>query len=188
MDDRLQISFEELTDGGALDKAQAEIKAELGKSGSRLASLNWSIFRDKAAASLKDEIARLDWIESLAGIYCKAAELRELAVKTKAAPGTEEPFALGEHPLSLDLHPIVTLTCPPVELPPLRFELKLEALVECAVLVVANGRLAAIESAILTPSANLYYGEHHLGELAKRKIPITQRYAFSGGGFEIPCD
>jgi len=188
MDDRLQISFEELADGGALDKAQEEIKAELGKSGSRLASLNWSIFRDKAAGALKDEIAKLDWIESLASLYCTASELRELAVKTKAAPGTEEPLALGEHPLSLDLHPIVTLTCPPVELPPLRFVLRLEALIESVILVIANGRLAALESAIMTPSANLYYGEHHLGELAKRKIPITQRYAFSGGGFEIPCD
>ena len=187
MDDRLEISFEELADGGALDKAQDEIKAQLAKDGSRLASLNWSIFRDKAAGALKDEIARLDWIESLAGLYCTAAELRELAIKTKAAPGTEEPLVLGEHPLSLDLHPIVTLTCPPVELPALRFTLRLEALVKSAVLIIANGRLAAIESAIMSPSANLYYGKHHLGELAKREIPITRRYAFSAGGFEIPC-
>lgn len=188
MDDRLQISFEELEDGAALDRAQDEIKSELRKDGSRLASLNWGIFRDTAAGALKDEIAKLDWIESLARIYCTAWELRELAAKTKAAPGTEEPLALGEHPLSLDLHPVVTLTCPPVDLPPLRFRLKLDALVECAVLIVANGRLAALENAILTVSANLYYGEHHLGELAERKIPISRRYTFSGGGFEIPCD
>ncbi len=187
MDDRLQISFEELADGATLDRAQDEIKSELMKGGSRLASLNWSIFRDTAAGALKDEIARFDWIESLAQTYCTAWELRELAAKTKAAPGTEEPLALGEHPLSLDLHPIVTLNCPPVELPPLRFKLRLEALVESAVLVIANGRLAALESAILTFSADLYYGKHHLGELPKRKVPISRRYIFSGGGFEIPC-
>jgi hypothetical protein len=135
---------------------------------------------------MESELAKFDWIGGLGGLWCKASKLRELAIQTKAAPGTEEPLTLAQHSLSLDLHPVVTMRCGPIKLPPVRFTIRLEALVETAILIVAEGRLAALEAAILTPSADLYYGEQHLSQLAERKIPITQRYTFSGGGLDIP--
>jgi len=187
MDDQLQIRLEEL-DNGALERAHDELESELASQGSRLASLHWVAVRDHAAEALNREIGKVDWLGCVGKVWCTATKLRELAAKTKAAPGTEEPLPLAEHSLSTDLHPVVTIRIGPVALPPLRFTLRLDAAIESAILVIADGKLIALEGAVMTPSANLYYGEQHLKELAKQKLPITGRYSFANGGIEIRGD
>ena len=187
MDNEMRIRLEELDDG-TLDRAQADIQSELASGRSKLAELHWEAVRDHATGALNKEIANFDWLGCIGRAWATATKLRELATKTKAAPGKEEPLPLKNHDLSVDTHPIVTIHCGPISLPPVRFTLRLDAAVKCAILVVADGKLVALEGATLTPSAKLYYDTRLLKELAGQELPITGRYTFANGGIEIATD
>jgi hypothetical protein len=187
MQSPVQLSLEELPSPDALDQARGEIQGKLAETGSRLAQLNWHIMRNATGGALRDALRKLDLLEYVAGAWCTAVELREIAKKTLKAPGTEDALALAEHEPSIVLHPVVKITCGPVELPALTFDLTLGALVECAVLVVAEGKLAAIETGTFTPFAELSYGEHELKKLNGKEVSITSRYEFPKGGIPIPC-
>jgi len=181
----VQLSLEELPSPEALDQAQHDIQEKLAEGGSRLAQLNWHIMRNAAGKSLRDALGKLDLLEYVAGAWATATELREMAKKTLKAPGTEDSLALGEHDPSILLHPVVKIKCGPVELPALTFDLKLGATVECAILVVAEGKLAGIETGTFKPFATLSYGERQLNKLDGKEVSITSRYSFPNGGFAI---
>lgn len=181
----VQLSLEELPSLEALDQAQHDIQEKLAEGGSRLAQLNWHIMRNAAGKSLRDALGKLDLLEYVAGAWATATELREMAKKTLKAPGTEDSLALGEHDPSILLHPVVKIKCGPVELPALTFDLKLGATVECAILVVAEGKLAGIETGTFKPFATLSYGDHQLNKLDGKEVSITSRYSFPNGGLAI---
>jgi hypothetical protein len=187
MSGEVQLKLEEWPNADALDDARNEIQGKLAEGGSRLAQLNWHIMRNAAGDSLRDALGKLDVLEYIAGAWCTAAELQKLAKKTLDTPGSEETLALAEHDPSVALHPVVKIKCGPVEFPALTFELKLGASVECAILVVTGGKLAAIEAGTFKPFAQLYYGEHELKKLSGEELSITRRYNFPSGGFSIPC-
>lgn len=182
----VQLSLEELPSSDALDHARGEIQGKLAEGGSRLAKLNWHIMRNAAGKSLREALGKLDLLEYVAGAWCTATELRAMARKTLKAPGTEDSLALAEHDPSILLHPVVKIKCGPVELPALTFDLKLGATVECAVLVVAEGKLAGIETGTFKPFATLSYGERELNKLDGKEVSITSRYSFPEGGITIP--
>jgi hypothetical protein len=187
MPNPVQLSLEELPSADALDHARDEILEKLAETGSRLAQLNWHIMRNAAGKSLRDALEKVDLLQYIAGAWCTALELREIARKTLKAPGTEDTLALAEHDPSILLHPVVKITCGPVEFPALTFDLKLGAMVECAVLVVSGGKLAAIETGTFKPFATLSYGDHELKKLDGEEVSITHRYSFPKGGIVIPC-
>jgi hypothetical protein len=183
----LVLSLEELPNEKALDDARGEIQAKLSEGGSRLAHLNWSIMRNAAGKSLREALGKLDLLDYVAGAWCTATELREMARKTLKNPGSEDTLALAEHDPSITLHPVVKICCGPVELPALTFKLELGASVECAVLVVSEGKLAGIEAGTFKPFAKLSYGPNELNKLEGDEVSITRRYKFPKGGFPIPC-
>jgi len=183
----VQLSLEELPSPEAIDQARDEIQDKLAETGSRLAQLNWHIMRNAAGGALRDTLGKLDLLESVAGAWCTAVELREIAEKTLRAPGTEDTLALAEHDPSIILNLVVKIKCGPVEFPALAFELKLGASVECVVLVVSGGKLAAIEAGSFTPYAQLSYADHKLKKLNGTEVSITRRYNFPNGGIPIPC-
>ena len=183
----VQLSLEQLPSAEALDEAQDEIQDKLAETGSRLAKLNWGIMRGATGGALRDAIGKLDVLEYLAGAWCTAVELQKIAKKTLSAPGTEDTLALSKHAPAIVLNPVVKIKCGPVEFPALTFKLKLGASVECAVLVVSAGKLAGIETASLTPYAQLYYGGRELKKLDGSEVSITRRYEFPNGGIPIPC-
>jgi hypothetical protein len=186
MNDDIRIALEELPDGAALDQAGDAIRHKLAEGGSRLAALKWDMFSGAVVGALRDRLAHLDALQCLASAWCTASEIRKLAQQTRAAPGTQQPLPLGQHTLSADLHPEVTLSCGPATFPPLRFTLKLEAAIEGAILIIAEGKLSAMEAATLTPSAALYYGDQRLNQLPGRKLSIARPYVFANGGLLIP--
>ena len=181
----VQLSLEELPSREALDAARADIQGKLAETGSHLAQLNWRIMRDAAGRSLSDALGKLDLLQYVAGAWSTATELRDMAKKTLKEPGSEDALALAEHEPSVLLHPVVKIKCGPVELPALTFDLKLGATVECAVLVVKEGKLAAIETGTFKPCATLSYDGHVLKKMVGDEISITSRYDFPGGGIEI---
>ena len=183
----VQLSLEDLPSTEAFDQARDEIQDKLAESGSRLARLNWQIMRNAVGGSLRKALGKLDLLEYVAGAWCTAAELQKLAKQTLKAPDTEESLSLDEHHPSAVLHPVIKIKCGPVELPALTFDLKLGATVTSAVLVVAKGKLAAIETGVFEPFAQLSYGNHELNKLDGKEMSITSRYLFPNGGLPIPC-
>jgi len=183
----VQLSLRELPSDEALDQARGEIQKKLSEEGSRLAQMNWKIMRNAAGKALRDALGKLDLLEYVAGAWCTAVELQEMAKKTLGAPGTEDMLALAEHEPSVTLHPVVSIQCGPVKFPALTFDLELGAAVQCAVLVVAEGKLAAIETGSFKPFATLSYKDHELNKLSGKEVSITRRYLFPRGGISIPC-
>ncbi len=183
----VQLSLKELPSAEALDQARGDIQGRLSETGSRLARLNWQIRRNATGGALQDALGKLDIFDHLAGAWCTAVELQEMAQRTLATPGSEDALALAEHEPSVTLNPVVKIKCGPVEFPALTFDLMLGASVESAVLVISAGKLAAIEAGSLTPFAQLSYGEHELKRLSGDEVSITQRFDFPNGGIPIPC-
>ena len=188
MDGPLIIALEELPNGDALDRAQEEVQTTLAQGGSRLARLKWPLVRDTVATAMHDRLREVDAFSVLLNAWSIAREVRESAKRTKANPGLEEPLALGEHTLSAELHPIVSVRCGPLHLSPLRFTVALNAMVECVVLTIADGCLATVEGLALTPSATIKYGEMELKHISGERIAMTGAHVLSGGGLPIPCD
>lgn len=183
----VRLSLQELSSPEAIDKARDDIQDKLQESGSRLARLNWSLMRNATGGALRETLGKLDMLDSLAGAWCSAVELQDLARKTLEAPGAEETLPLAEHEPSVVLNPVVTIKCGPVELPALTFDLKLGASVDSIVLVISGGKLAGIEAASFTPYASLSYGDRELKRMESAEIFLTSRYNFSNGGIPIPC-
>jgi hypothetical protein len=183
----VQLSLEDLPSTEAFDKARGDIQGRLAESGSRLAQLNWRVMRNAVGGSLRGALGKLDLLDYMAGAWCTATELQELARQTLDKPGSEEPFSLDEHEPSALLHPVIKIKCGPVELPALTFDLKLGAKVTCAVLVIANGKLTAIETGTFKPYAELSYGDHELNTIDGEEVSITRRFPLPNGGLAIPC-
>jgi hypothetical protein len=183
----VQLSLEDLPNTEAFDKARGDIQGKLAESGSRLASLNWRVMRNAVGGSLRGALGKLDLLDYMAGAWCTVTELQKLARQTLKAPGSEEPFSLNEHEPSALLHPVIKIKCGPVELPALTFDLKLGATVTCAVLIIADGKLTAIETGTFKPYAELSYGDHELNKIDGKEVSITRRFLFPNGGLPIPC-
>jgi hypothetical protein len=187
MSSPVQLSLKELASPEALDHARQDIQNKLAEDGSRLASLNWDIMRNATRSALADALSKLDVLEYVAAAWCTATELQDKARKTLKAPGSEETLTLAEHNPSALLHPVVKIRCGPVELPALTFELELGAKVDCAVLVVTEGKLAAVEAGSFKPFAKLSYKDNEINKVDADEVPITRRYHFPNGGIPIPC-
>jgi len=185
MDNSVSLGLEELPDREALEKHKDAIQAKLAEGGSRIARLHWGLTRDTALDGLKKCLAELDAIECFAKAWGTAMELRKLAHETANDPEATRDLALGEHPLTQVLHPVVTIHCDPIALPPLRFTLTLKAAVGCAVLIVKGGKLHSIEVARLTPSAKLSFGDQDIKEFECKAIELGAPYAFANGGLTI---
>jgi hypothetical protein len=185
MDSALDLRLEELPDSDALEREKAAIQATLIDGGSRIAKLHWALARDTALAGLKDCLGKLDALECFAKAWGTAAQLRKLALETANDPEAERDLALGEHPLTAVIHPVVTIRCDPIALPPLRFTLTLTADVQCVVLIVRGGKLHAIEAATMTPSARLSYAEHELGHFDCKPVKLGAPHVFADGGLTI---
>ena len=187
MNDALRIQLEELPDADAIETAREAIQATLEEGGSTLETLQWDLFQQPIATALRDALADYDWLDAVAGVWSTAVQLREIGRETRDA-GTRKAYPLGKHPVSLDLHPVVTLTCGLLAFPALRFTVKLVAEVQSAILIVAKGRLSAVDVADLSLSATLFYGTHRLAKLASKKVAMTTPYPLPGEGWAIGGD
>lgn len=185
MDSELQISLEELPDSEALDREKRAIQATLAEQGSRIGRLHWALTRDTALRGLQECLGQLNPVDCIARGWSTAAQVRDLARQTAANPDAEKELPLARHSLSVAVHPLVTIHCDPIALPTLRFTLMFDAVVECAVLVIRGGKLAAIEAAQVEPSATLSFGDQELNRLKLKPIEITRPYQFADGGLTI---
>jgi len=185
MADDFRLSLEELPDSAALESEKSAIQEELTRQGSRLAKLHWALVRDTACNGLRNCLEELNPVDCIAKGWSTAAEIRALAKETASSPGLEKELALASHKLSVAVHPLVTIHCDPIALPTLRFTLTVDAAVACAVLIIRDGKLAAIEAAKIIPSATLSYADSELKKLKLKPIDISRPYQFADGGLAI---
>ncbi|HET7708552.1 MAG TPA: hypothetical protein VFK50_03340 [Sphingomicrobium sp.] len=185
MDSELQVSLAELPDGEALDREKRAIQTTLAEQGSRIGRLHWALTRDTALRGLRDCLGNLNPVDCIARGWSTANQVQDLARQTADDPNAEKELPLAKHALSVAVHPLVTIHCDPIALPTLRFTLTIDATVECAVLIIRGGKLAAIEAAQIRPSATLSYGDHELKRIMLKPIEIVRPSQFAGGGLTV---
>ena len=185
MDNQFQIALEEFPDGAALEAEKQAIQEALTRQGSRIAKLHWALVRDTALNGLRNCLEGLDPVECIARGWSTAVEIRNLGKLTRATPGLEKELALAKHVMSVAVHPLVTIHCDPIALPTLRFTLQMDAAVEGAVLLIRDGKVAALEAAQMRPSATLSYSDREIKKLKMKPIEFSTPYHFADGGLEI---
>ena len=185
MDNEFTLTLGELADSQALENEKQAIQEALAEQGSRMARLHWALVRDTALSGLKKCLSEIDPVHCIGKAWATAGEIRALARETAANPGLEKDLSLAGHALSVELHPLVTIHCDPIALPTLRFTLKLDAAIDCAVLIIRGGKLVAIEAAQMTPSATLSYEDRELRKVGLEPIDISRPYEFADGGLTI---
>jgi|tagenome__1003787_1003787.scaffolds.fasta_scaffold20704625_2 hypothetical protein len=185
MDSPITATLKELPDADSLEREKEAIQAKLAEGGSRIALLNWKLAQDTALAGLTDCLAAINPIEWIAKGWGTALEVQELARQTAGKPDAEKPLPLAKHTIPVTLHPIVTIHCDPIVLPPLEFELKIEAKVETAVLIIRGGRLAAVEGAKMSATATLNYGKHELKKIELDPVSLCGHHEFANGGLVL---
>ena len=184
MADTFALSLGELPSSEDLDRVRQALGEKLAEQGNKLARTNWGLFDDVILDKLRDALRGLDLLAVLGQAWAAAAELQQLGRDT-ALDGSTAKLKLGQHPLTVDLHPVVTVTCGGIDLPPLRFTLRIEGEIAWAVLVVTAGKLEALEKASLTLNATLLYGEQVIKGPIGKEWQLLAPHPFADGGYRL---
>lgn len=161
-------------------------EVDAGIEGARglLASAGWDTVRDTACNRLCEGLAREDGLAWLAWAWTKASELKAAARETLGEGAPERLVPVAAHSLSQEVHPVVTLSCGPLECE-LKFTIELSGEVDGADLVLRDGRLVAIQAGRLTPAAALSFRGVALGDKKGAPIDLAEPYFLPRGGFRI---
>lgn len=184
MAESFALTLDELPSAAELNQAKQALEDRLCETGNRLACKNWGLFDDEILRALREALSGLDLVAVLGQAWAAAKELRALGQQT-ARDGTTDRLKLGQHPLSVDLHPVVTVKLAEFELPALRFTLRIEGEIAWAVLVVTKGVLSSLEKANLAVNATLLYGEQVIKGPISHDWPVLAPYAFPDGGYRL---
>jgi hypothetical protein len=136
---------------------------------------------DLAKANLPD----CDVFDILAQAWAKARELHEFADEAKHPPGEVSTMFLGEHALTGDVHPTVTVAVGPARFS-LRFTLELEAAFRMAELTIKNKHITELGKCDCEVSAVLKYDDVPLHEpLKSKQVNLTSSMVFAAPGVPI---
>ena len=184
MADSFALTLDELPSREELEHTRQVLGDKLAEAGSELARTDWGLFDDVILDKLREALRGLDLVAVLGQAWAAAKELRELGGET-ALDGSARKLKLGQHPLRIDLHPVISVKCGELELPELRFTLRLEGEIAWAVLVVSAGVLQSLEKASLSINTTLLYGAQVIkGPLAK-EWQLLAPHPFPNGGYRL---
>ena len=184
MAETFQLTLDELPSREELERTRQALGDKLAEEGNKLARSDWGLFDDVILDKLREALRGLDLVGVLGQAWAAAKELRELGRET-ALDGSTAKLKLGQHPLGIDLHPVVTVKCGEIDLPELRFTLRIEGEIAWAVLVVSAGVLQALEKASLTLNATLLYGEQVIKGPIAKEWQLFAPHPFPGGGYRL---
>lgn len=127
-----------------------------------------------------------DVFSLLARGWCLAKELHAYTNTMQYPPEQTSIVFLGEHSVSTDLHPVVTLCIGAMRLHPLRFTLTLAANFRSAGLLIRGGYIIGLAAGDCDVSAQLRYGSIDLHKrLESRRVVIPGRTLFEAPGLAI---
>jgi hypothetical protein len=184
MNDAIAIPLAGLASEQGFRARNDDIRREASEANGLTASIGWEPVSDMALGTLKSGLARVDGLTLLGRAWAVSTELKKAAHKSLDGQTIECLVPLAKHPLSQKVYPTVSLSCGGVDVD-LKFTLQLTAAIECADLVVCEGRLVAIQAGRLTPSAVLSYKTVEIGRKSFAPIDLPERHYFKRGGFQI---
>jgi hypothetical protein len=184
MTDGDTFRLDALSDGESIRRRSEEIRSEARDSGGLVGSLGWDAVRDAAASKLTEGLAKEDGLKWLSYGWGRVKEVRSAALETLEEGAGDRLVPLASHPISQELHPVVTLACGTAGLE-LEFTIELKADVECVDLVLRNGCLVAVQAGRLTPSAFLSFKDVRICERNWDPIDFPLAHEIPNGGWRI---
>lgn len=184
MAEQFSLTLDELPSRAELDRTRQVLEDRLCEAGNRTACENWGLFEGEILTELRKVLSGLDLIAVLGKAWSAAKELRQIGSAT-AADGSTDRMKLGQHPLGIDLHPVVTVNLAGVDLPELRFTLRIEGEVAWAVLVVSAGVLSELERASISLKVTLLYGGQVIKGPLSREWCLLDPHPFPNGGYRL---
>jgi hypothetical protein len=118
-----------------------------------------------------------------------ARELKSYTDRSRYPPGTTSVVYLGEHSVTTEVHPVLTLVIGSIECRPLRFTVVLKGHFRSAALVIRDGCITGLDSGDCSVSAQLKYGEVPLHKEAEsRHVILPGHLVFSPPGVIIGAE
>jgi len=149
-----------------------------------LPDIAMAVVGEKAAQAARS-VLDCDVFDILAQAWAKARELHEFADEAKHPPGEVSTMFLGEHALTGDVHPTVTVAVGPARFS-LRFTLELEAAFRMAELTIKNKHITELGKCDCEVSAVLKYDDVSLHEpLKSKQVNLTSSMVFAAPGVPI---
>ena len=138
----------------------------------------WDFATSETATAIRGTLD-CDVFELLARGWCFARELSKFHDQTKYPPGTKSIVYLGEHALTTEIHPVLTLLIGPIASRPLRFTVELKANFRSAALLITDACITGLDSGDCFVSARLKYGEVTLhDEVRSKHVGLPGRIRF----------
>lgn len=135
----------------------------------------WNIAASETATAI-DGALDCDVYELLARGWCFADELRKYK---NQPPGTESIVYLGEHAMTTEVHPVLTLSIDSIPCRPIRFTVELKANFRTAAVLIADGNIVGMNTGDCFVSAQLKYGEVSLhDEVKSQHLTLPGRIRF----------
>jgi hypothetical protein len=162
------------------------VRDELSKNPAMgLASSMWGFVGSTATDAIRSRL-NFDVVELLGRGWVFARELHEYKDPVKHPRGQSSILHLGEHKMTTELHPVLTLMIGPLQPPALRFTLEITAHIRSAALAIRDGHITGLGSGDCFLSAQLKYREFPLhNPLETRRVTLPGHYPFKAPGLAI---
>jgi hypothetical protein len=169
-----------------LDAAiQHEKAANADLARSNLPAMAMGVVGERVDGAVREALS-CDVFRLLAEAWAKARELHEYADPAKHPPGETSSLFLGEHALSIDLHPTVDVSISGVAKFELRFTLQLAAALRLAEVTIRDAHIIEIGKCDGELKAVLKYADIDLHDpLKSRRVTLTSPLAFAAPGVPI---
>lgn len=184
MSDTAVMVYELLPD--TFNGMEGVVRDELSKNpATGLASTMWGFVGSTATDAIRSRL-NFDVVELLGRGWALARELHEYKDPVKHPPGQRSILHLGEHEMTTELHPVLTLMIGSMQAPSLRFTLEITAHIRSVALGILDGHITGLGSGDCFLSAQLKHSEIALhNPLETRKVTLPGHYSFKTPGLPI---
>lgn len=146
----------------------------------------WKMIGTEADDAVRRKLDDTDVFEILTKAWCSARELHKYADRTKHPPREKSVVFLGEHSLTVNIHPDIVIKVGPTQFPPLHFTLELKANVRSAALTIQDGHIKSLGAGDCFATAQLKYGDVNLhDELESKHLFLPGKLEFRKPGLSI---
>lgn len=162
-----------------------ELVRESGGQAVSLPGVALQVAGSKAAEAVY-AVMDCDVFELLARAWCTARELHEYKDDVRHPRGQQSTLFLGQHSVTVLVHPILSVNIGPIRCAPLRFNLELAADFRSAELSILDGHIVAVAAGDCSVSAQLKYGSVALHDKVKsRDVKLARPLELRAPGLSI---
>ena len=149
-----------------------------------VASGLWAFIESTATNTIRNSL-NFDVVELLGWGWMTARELHEYKDPNKHPPGENSIVTLGEHKMTTELYPVLTLTIGPMS-HKIHFTLELTAQINSVALSIRNGHITGLGTGDCFVEAQLKWRKIPLhNPMQTRKVTLPGHHDFQAPGLEI---